>query len=110
MIIVLEGQDARLPYIGAFMAAAMRSNQPQQFRFSRLVWRFLRNGEIGVAEIYELGDAMREVITSVRQAKTAENLSHLGQFFVVSDWNGNEIILVSGRSVTLANRDEFCRR
>jgi hypothetical protein len=52
---------------------------------------------------------MREVIASVRQAKTAEDLSHLERFFVVSDWNGNNIILASDRSVTLANRDEFCR-
>jgi hypothetical protein len=53
---------------------------------------------------------MREVITSVRQAKTAEDLSHLEQFFVVTDWNGNDVILASGCSVILTNRDEFCQR
>jgi hypothetical protein len=30
---------------------AMISNQSQQFRFSRLVWRFLHNGEIDMADI-----------------------------------------------------------
>jgi hypothetical protein len=53
---------------------------------------------------------MREVITSVWQAKTAEDLSHLEQFFVVSDWKGNDFILASDRPVTLTNRDEFCPR
>jgi hypothetical protein len=88
----------------------MVPNQPQQFRFNRLVWRFLRNGKIDVADIYKLDDAMCEVITSVRQAKTAEDLSHLEQFFVASDWNGNDVILASDCLVTVANRDKFCRR
>jgi hypothetical protein len=73
----------------------MAPAQPQQFRFSQFVWRFLRNGEIEVADISELDDAMREAITNVRQAKTPEDLSHLEQFFVVSDWNGNNVILAS---------------
>jgi hypothetical protein len=98
LIPILEDQDARLSSIGALMAAAMISNQPQQFRFSRLIWWFLRDGEIDVADIYELDDAMREIITSAPQVKTAEDLSHLEQFFVVSDWNGNNVIL--------ANRDD----
>jgi hexokinase len=87
----------------------MISNQRQQRRFTRIVWRFLRDWEIDVADIYELDEAMREVITSVRQAKTAEDLSHLEQFFVISDWNGNDVILASDRPMTVANRDEFCR-
>jgi hypothetical protein len=86
----------------------MISNQPHP-EFNRLVWRFLRDGEINLASIYELDDAMPEVITSVRWAKTAEDLSHLEQFFVVSGWNGNDLNLASDGSVTLANRDEFCR-
>jgi hypothetical protein len=53
---------------------------------------------------------MREVITSVRQAKTAEDLSHIEQFFIVIDWNRNDVILASDYPVTPANRDEFCRR
>jgi hypothetical protein len=75
-------------YARALMASAMMSNQPQQFRFNRLVWRFLRNREIDVADIEKLGDAMREETTSVRQAKTTEDLSLLEWFFIVSDWNG----------------------
>jgi hypothetical protein len=72
LIPVLEGPDACLPYVGALMSAAMIPTQPQQFRFSRFVWRFLRDAEIAVADLSELDDAMREAITSVRQAKTAE--------------------------------------
>jgi hypothetical protein len=82
------------------MAVVMTSNQPQQFRLSRLVWRFLRNGKIDVA--------MREEITSVRQEKTAEDLTHLEQNFVISDWNGNDVILASDRPVTVDNRRESC--
>jgi hypothetical protein len=85
----------------------MISNQPQLFRFSRLVWQFLRNREIDVAYICELDDAMREVITIVRQANTAEDLSHLEQFFVVSDYDRNDAILASDHSVTLVNHNEF---
>jgi hypothetical protein len=66
LIPVLEDQDARLSYVGAFMIAAMISNQPQQFRFSRLVWWFLGDGEIDAAYLHELDDAMREAITSAR--------------------------------------------
>jgi hypothetical protein len=110
LIPVFDVQDAHLTYVGALMALAMTSNQLWQFRLSRVVWRFLRQAEIDVANIYELDHAMREVITSVRQAKTAEDISHFEQFFVVSDWNGNDVILASDRPVTLANRDEFCRR
>jgi hypothetical protein len=53
---------------------------------------------------------MREVITSMRQAKTAEDLSHLEQFFVVRNWNRSDTILASDRPMTLANRDELCRQ
>jgi hypothetical protein len=37
LIPTLEGQNARLSSVGALVAAAMISNQPQQFRFSLLV-------------------------------------------------------------------------
>jgi hypothetical protein len=71
----------------------MISNRLQQFRFSRLVWWFLRDGKVNVADICELDDAMREIITSVRQTKAADDFSHLEQIFVVCDWNGTDIIL-----------------
>jgi hypothetical protein len=37
----------------------------------------------------------------VRRAKAAEDLSRLGQLFVFSDWNGNEVILAADRPVSL---------
>jgi hypothetical protein len=87
----------------------MISNQPPQFRFDRLVWRFLRDREIDLANIYALDDAMREVMISVQQARTTEDLSHLEWFFVVSDWNRNDVILASDRPVTFIHPDEFSR-
>jgi hypothetical protein len=44
-LVPVPGADAKLRYVGAFVAVAVASGIPQPFAFSRVVWNYLRNGK-----------------------------------------------------------------
>jgi hypothetical protein len=104
LIPVAARDTSRFVYVGALLAAAVISNLPQQFRFSRLVWAFLSSGQLHIADVNEIDETFRESVAHIRQCDGPADFDELGSL-VPTDWAGNEIVLPKPSFQT---RDQFC--
>ncbi|OHS99808.1 hypothetical protein TRFO_33687 [Tritrichomonas foetus] len=85
-------------FAGALIAIAIRSQLPQDFNFSPLVWEFLMNGHFSLERIYEIDHNFYSLINSLRQAmKSPSAGSIIERFnlnFVIKDSTGADHLLI----------------
>jgi hypothetical protein len=61
-LVPVPGADAKLRYVGAFVAVAVASGIPQPFAFARVVWEYLRSGK-GDESLRAMKEGFNAVLT-----------------------------------------------
>jgi hypothetical protein len=109
LVPMIGANSDRLAYAGVLCAMTIVAQQPQQFKLARLVWEFVKSGEMDIVSIVECDQEMDRIISAVKGCETGDAVEKLGLDFSVGDWSGNAVSLGPYERVTISNRDEFCR-